>query len=72
MEWSTDFVGLGTDERVPKYLRTNVKVKNRHLSKVRHCFYFYMKLAYSPALSWPKKSAVTPSICAHAIALCFA
>lgn len=34
VEWGGDFVGLGLDEEVPKFLRTNAKVKNRHMSKV--------------------------------------
>ena len=34
LEWGGDFVGLGLDEEVPKFLRTNAKVKNRHMSKV--------------------------------------
>ena len=42
MEWGADFVGLGLDNTVPKYLRTNGKVKNRHMSKVGspdyHCW----------------------------------
>ena len=37
VEWGGDFVGLGLDEEVPKYLRTNAKVKNRHMSKVCLC-----------------------------------
>lgn len=35
LEWGGDFVGLGLDEEVPRFLRTNAKVKNRHMSKVR-------------------------------------
>ncbi|KAL0022336.1 hypothetical protein WJX77_001433 [Trebouxia sp. C0004] len=34
IEWKQDFVGLGMDEGVPKFLRTNAKIKNRHTSKV--------------------------------------
>ncbi|KAL3145204.1 hypothetical protein ABBQ32_000953 [Trebouxia sp. C0010 RCD-2024] len=34
VQWGGDFVGLGLDEEVPKFLRTNAKVKNRHMSKV--------------------------------------
>ena len=34
IEWEKDFVGLGLDEEVPKFLRTNAKIKNRHMSKV--------------------------------------
>ena len=30
-------MGLGLDEEVPKFLRTNAKVKNRHMSKVSLC-----------------------------------
>ena len=51
MEWSTDFVGLGTDERVPKYLRTNAKVKNRHLGKVGPRLCHHKVFLYSLALS---------------------
>lgn len=38
VEWAGDFVGLGLDEEVPKFLRTNAKVKNRHMSKVSDLF----------------------------------
>ncbi len=34
IEWEKDFVGLGLDEEVPKFLRTNAKIKSRHMSKV--------------------------------------
>ncbi|KAL0046820.1 hypothetical protein WJX82_010732 [Trebouxia sp. C0006] len=34
IEWEKNFVGLGLDEEVPKFLRTNAKIKNRHMSKV--------------------------------------
>lgn len=33
IEWGQDFVGLGLSEAVPKFLRTNAKIKNRHMSK---------------------------------------
>lgn len=33
IEWGQDFVGLGLNEAVPKFLRTNAKIKNRHMSK---------------------------------------
>ena len=36
VDWRGDFVGLGLDEEVPKFLRTNAKIKNRHMSKVGH------------------------------------
>ena len=35
VEWAQDFVGLGLNEEVPKFLRTNAKIKNRHMSKVK-------------------------------------
>ncbi len=34
VEWGQEFVGLGLDVEVPKFLRTNAKIKNRHMSKV--------------------------------------
>ena len=36
VEWGQNFVGLGLDEEVPKFLRTDAKVKNWHMSKVQH------------------------------------
>ena len=42
LEWAGEFVGLGLDDTIPKFLRTNAKIKNRHMSKVRllPCFLY--------------------------------
>lgn len=52
VQWGGDFVGLGLDEEVPKFLRTNAKVKNRHMSKVSFLMGSARKLL-QPADSMP-------------------
>ena len=57
IEWGQDFVGLGLSEAVPKFLHTNAKIKNRHMSKA-HTSSLVFFVSHTQVMS--RKSVMPP------------